>query len=328
MATIRKMGKKWQAVIRIKKRQLSKSFEKKSDAVKWSAKVEYEIEQGVFNNSDRLNSLKVSELLWLYYEKTKHQTKWSERLKYEILNLCKFPITKLFMSELTTLRVAEFRDDRLLHGKSPSTVKKYLSLLSRAINKAKREFDLPILYNPVALVEKPKEPIGRSRILTNHELEVLLNYASKSYLYYLKDIIVVAIDTLCRQGELLRLQRTDVDFTKATIYIREAKNGHPRKIGASPRVLSVLRSLPTTVDGRFFPVKSRSSFASAFKKAVKSSGVIDFTFHDLRHMGASILAEKGWSAVEISAQGGWRDVRMLSRYTHIQGEYLAKKLKN
>ena len=107
MATIRKMGKKWQAVIRIKKRQLSKSFEKKSDAVKWSAKVEYEIEQGVFNNSDRLNSLKVSELLWLYYEKTKHQTKWSERLKYEILNLCKFPITKLFMGELTTLRVAE-----------------------------------------------------------------------------------------------------------------------------------------------------------------------------------------------------------------------------
>ena len=140
MATIRKMGKKWQAVIRIKKRQLSKSFEKKSDAVKWSAKVEYEIEQGVFNNSDRLNSLKVSELLWLYYEKTKHQTKWSERLQYEILNLCKFSITKLFMSELTTLRVAEFRDDRLLNGKeSPSTVKKYLSLLSRAINKAKRE---------------------------------------------------------------------------------------------------------------------------------------------------------------------------------------------
>ena len=53
MATICKMGKKWQAVIRIKKRQLSKSFEKKSDAVKWPAKVEYEIEQGVFNNSDR-----------------------------------------------------------------------------------------------------------------------------------------------------------------------------------------------------------------------------------------------------------------------------------
>ena len=76
MATIRKMGKKWQAIIRKKRRQLSKSFEKKSDAVKWS-----------------------------------------ERLQYEILNLCKFPINKLFMSELMTLRVAEFRDDRLLNGK-------------------------------------------------------------------------------------------------------------------------------------------------------------------------------------------------------------------
>ena len=67
MATIRKNGKSWQAIIRKKRRQLSKSFEKKSDAIKWSAKVEYEIEQRVFNNSDRLNSLKVSELLWLYY---------------------------------------------------------------------------------------------------------------------------------------------------------------------------------------------------------------------------------------------------------------------
>ena len=328
MATIRKNGKNWQAIIRKKRRKLSRSFKKKSDASKWASKVEYEIEQGVFNDADRLNSIKVSELLWLYYEKTKHQTKWSKRLKYEISNLCRFSITKLFMNELTTLRVAEFRDDRLKNGKSPSTVKKYLSLLSRAINKAKKEFDLPILYNPVLLVDKPKEPLGRNRVLTETELNNLLNVASQSYLYYLRNIIVVAIDTLCRQGELLRLKREDVDFIRGTIYIRESKNGHPRKIGASQRVLSILGSLPSTTDDSFFPAKSRASFASAFKKAVKTSGVIDFTFHDLRHMGASILAEKGWSAVEISAQGGWRDVRMLSRYTHIQGEYLAKKLKN
>jgi|TARA_R100001015_G_C4458869_1_gene46450 hypothetical protein len=36
---------------------------------------------------------------------------------------------------------------------------------------------------------------------------------------------------------------------------------------------------------------------------------------------------KGWSIAEISAQGGWRDLRVLKRYTHLAPEYLAKKLK-
>ena len=37
---------------------------------------------------------------------------------------------------------------------------------------------------------------------------------------------------------------------------------------------------------------------------------------------------KGWTIQEISAQGGWKELKILKRYTHISADYLAKKFKN
>jgi hypothetical protein len=44
-------------------------------------------------------------------------------------------------------------------------------------------------------------------------------------------------------------------------------------------------------------------------------------------MSATDRAEQGWSIVELSAQGGWKTLSQLKRYTHIKGEHLAKKLR-
>jgi integrase len=50
-------------------------------------------------------------------------------------------------------------------------------------------------------------------------------------------------------------------------------------------------------------------------------------FHDTRHTFASRSATSGWSITEIAAQGGWKQLQVLKRYTHIKAEYLAKKMK-
>jgi integrase len=49
-------------------------------------------------------------------------------------------------------------------------------------------------------------------------------------------------------------------------------------------------------------------------------------FHDTRHTFASRKATSGWSITEIAAQGGWKQLQVLKRYTHIKAEYLAKKM--
>jgi integrase len=51
-------------------------------------------------------------------------------------------------------------------------------------------------------------------------------------------------------------------------------------------------------------------------------------FHSTRHTFATRASMNGWSITEISAQGGWKDLKVLKRYTHISAEHLAKKLRN
>ena len=66
MATIRKLRRKWQTLVRMKKISVAKSFWKKSDATKWAYKVEAQIETGTYltiKKQERLNEIKLGELV-------------------------------------------------------------------------------------------------------------------------------------------------------------------------------------------------------------------------------------------------------------------------
>ena len=56
--------------------------------------------------------------------------------------------------------------------------------------------------------------------------------------------------------------------------------------------------------------------------------VLKKSFHTTRHTFASRCAMNGWSIAEISAQGGWKNLSILKRYTHIKATYLSEKLAN
>ena len=165
-------------------------------------------------------------------------------------------------------------------------------------------------------------------VLNDDEWDKLLEVASKKKPYFMKAIVIIARETLCRRGELLRLTKHDINWRQGTARINKTKNNTPREIGLSPLALETLRSLPDTPDGRFFPCKSVHSFNSYWRKVLRDAklrGV--FTFHRLRHQGATDLAEDNWSIAELSAQGGWKSLSSLKRYTHIQAKHLAKKMK-
>lgn len=356
MAQIRKHGKKWQAVVRRKKITAYRSFWKKIDCTKWAYQTEAQIETGSYltvKKQERLNEIRLFELLDIFFDKTKSKSKNIKRFEYEINHLKRFPLANLYLSQLDTKTLADFRDERIAEGKAGSTVNKYLGLISRAINKGRREMDIPVNFNPVSLVEKPKERPSVDKTLTNEEWERLLEHASKTNfevsgklknqymkvgklthypnrqrrpLHFMRQIIIFARESLMRQGELFNLKLHDVDFFNGTALIRETKNDTPRKIGLSPLAMKQLKSLPTTIDGRFFPIKSRHSFDGYWRLVIRDAKV-DFNFHQLRHMGANDLIKSGWSIAEVQAQGGWKTLKALQRYLHIQAEHLAKKLK-
>jgi integrase len=325
---IRKHRKKWQCLVRLKGIAVTQSFFSKRDASEWGKQKEAEILNGSYLKDLKLTEMRLKDLLQLYLEKALHKSKRPKILKYEVEMLRRTPLARYTLQQLAPSKIAEFRDDRLKAGKSRSTVRSYLKLLSRAITIGRKELGIPLSHNPFELVEKPKPNAARERTLEHHELKKLFKACSTCSLFHFLGVFAeVAYLTLCRRGELLRLKRGDVDFINRIAILRKTKADKPRTIALAPRVIELLKALPRTVDGIFFPVRSISAFEKAFSRAVERAGITDFHMHDLRHCGAQHLIEdEGWNTIELMQQGGWTSGSMAKRYANISPKHLAKKL--
>ena len=324
---IRKMRKKWQCIVRLKGISITQSFFSKRDSSEWGKQKEAEILNGTYLKDLKLTQMRLKDLLQLYLEKALHKSRRPKILKYEVEMLRRTLLARNTLAQLSPAKIAEFRDDRLKAGKSRSTVRSYLKLLSRAITIGRKELGVPLTHNPFELVEKPKPNAARERTLEHNELKKLFKSCSTCSLFHFLGVFAeVAYLTLCRRGELLRLNRSDVNFINRTAILQETKADKPRTIAISPRVVELLKSLPRTVDGVFFPVRSISAFEKAFARAVKRAGITDFHMHDLRHCGAQHLIEdEGWNTIELMQQGGWTSGQMAKRYANISPKHLAKK---
>ena len=330
---MRKRNNKWFVEVRMKGVSERRSFTKKQLASQWANKVEAEIINGTYENNNELLRMSVSELMGLFYDHAKHKTEHASRLKDECNKISRYPIASIRLGYLNGKHVASFRDQLLSEGLAKSTTRKYMALLQRALDIGRKELGIPMTHNPVMLVTKPREDDSRDRILEEHEWERLLEACDKSSVHFLKALVLLARETMCRRSEILRITRYDINFDKGTLHLPKTKNGSPRTIGLSPRAMEVLKSLPVTVDGSYFksPFKSNDNLGNlvskAFARAVKEAGIKDFRLHDVRHMSASDRAMQGWTISELSAQGGWKSLSQLKRYTQIKGEHLAQKMR-
>ena len=322
---VRKHRNKWQCHIRYKGMRIAESFTKKSAALRWGNKTQTQLEEGSFKNRDKLYKMKLRDLLNLYESKYKDKYK-SSSFSFAIRVINRSLIGACHLAHLDGVRLSNFRDT-MLQTRSSSTVRKYLLLISRAITIGIKELGIPFDHNPVSMVNLPVDPIHRDRVLSKSEKEQLLDACMDSTYYYMSSIVELAIETLCRRGEIFNLNYKDCDLNTGEALVRWTKNGKPRKIGLSTRAIEIIRSLPRTVDGRLFNIKSTSGFEKRFRAVVRKAGILDFSFHDLRHTGATYLAEKGWTTLELMQQGGWSSADMVARYANIGAKHLAKRLK-
>ena len=325
---IRKHRNKWQCLVRYKGYRVAQSFTSKADGKKWGLKTETELMNGTYLNDLKLSQMKLRDLLKLYLDKALITSRRPKILTYEIGLLSRSPLGKYPLVHLSPSKISAYRDERLKAGKSRSTVRAYLKLMSRAITVGRKELGIPLTHNPFELVEKPKPNSARERTLEPNELKRLFKSCSACSLFHFLGVFAeILYLTLCRRGELLRLKRSDVDFINRVAVLQETKADKPRTIALSPRVIELLKSLPRSVDGTFFPIKSISAFEKAFARAVKRANIKDFHMHDLRHCGAQHLIEdEGWNTIELMQQGGWTSSSMAKRYANISPKYLAKKL--
>ncbi|CAN5295866.1 site-specific integrase [soil metagenome] len=215
------------------------------------------------------------------------------------------------------------------HGqkRSPATVNRHLGVLSKIFSLAE-DADL-VENNPCKRVRKFRLNNQRVRVLSaKEEIDLLLALGNNELV---KQIVVFALNTGFRRGEIFDLKWFDVDFSRGMIQIRESKSNRKRVVPMNATILTVLNGLVRSSEYVFPSPKTGvrlNQIKTSFRRAVDKAALEDFRFHDLRHTAASRMADAGADAFTLMKILGHSDIRMTARYTHATDAALRRAVTN
>jgi integrase len=326
MPAIRKRNNRYQVQIRRAGfPDISKSFLQYKDAKEWARLMEVQADRAELEPDRKvLETLTLGDLVKRYRDEITPNKRSSEVETIVLNAFLRHSICKRPLSIVSTVDFAKYRDERLKDITAKS-LKRNLSAINNMFQVAKDEWGIPIKENPLDKLKLKTNDNKRERRLQEGEYEKLVKAAQTRKNPLIEKVIIFAIETAMRRGEILNLKWDQVDLQRRSATILESKNGHSRTIPLSTKVLEVLRSLD--LDSNYvFPV-SRDSLRMAWGRLLQVAEITDLRFHDLRHEAVSRLFEKGLSIPEVSSVSGHRNVAMLSRYSHASFNITQSKMK-
>jgi integrase len=330
MATIRKRGNRYHVQIRRRGQSITRTFDRLATAKSWIPKIEGDIERQLYVDTSGTERTTVLELLQRYQRQISPSHKGQQVEAYRLRTLKKH-LGALRLIHLTNKEIASYRDDRLKEI-SPSSLKRELTILSRVLTIASRDWGISIPQNPVKMISLPKADKARTRRLEAGEKERLLQSTNLE----LHRIIVLALETGMRRGEILSIKKSHIDFNKSVLFIPSTKTDTPRTIPLSSAAVTSLRGqlrASQEESGGVIPLHecplftySLRGLSGAFLRLCRRLNIDNLHFHDLRHEATSRLFEKGLNPVEVATITGHKDTKMLMRYTHLRAEDLVGRL--
>ena len=323
MASFRKRGDKWQARVHRKDHNpVVKSFNTKADAVKWARHTESQLDLGTLAPKAAMPPF--IRIVDRYLAEVTPTKKGVAQELNRGRQIAKTALGPMQLDKITSEVVSRYRDGRLREV-SNNTVRLELAFISVVFEQCAKEWGYKA-SNPVKQIRIPKPGKPRQRRLRPGEEEALLAACAASSTRYLHSLVVMAIETGMRFGELVSITWDNVDLDARTIHLPDTKNGHPRTVPLSTQALGAIRAVPSGYSQRVFTGKP-GSIRAAFGAALKRSGVgSDLRFHDLRHEAVTRLFEKGLNPIEVGMISGHRSMSMLQRYTHMRPEGLLSRL--
>lgn len=228
----------------------------------------------------------------------------------------------LTLARVTPAMISRYKSERLKEGTKPATLNRELALAKHAFNVAIGEWEWAKL-NPFCRVKLERENNERDRILSHDEEQRLLEACPQ----WLSEIVLFALDTGAREGEILELRQNDVDFSLGVVTILQGKTGQYKTIPLTSRVLEILRGKAKVKhlfgdnDRLVFPSEngtriSDTNLGRAFRNVLKKARIEGLHFHDLRHTFASRCIQGGVDPYLVQKCLGHKDPRMMQRYSH------------
>ena len=240
-----------------------------------------------------------------------------------ILETLKVEFAADTLAELTASRIAAYKAKRLASISrqsgvvlSAASINRPLALLRHLLRLAHEEWEV---LPAVPRIRFEKEPQGRIRWLELEEERRLLAACKASANPWLYPLVVCALESGLRRGELLGLTWDRVDLSRGILRLELTKSGKRREVPMRQAVYDILAGLPGTREGRVWPVRS---IRTAFERAVAEAQLDGFVFHDCRHHFASWFVMRGGALAALQQLLGHKTLAMTMRYAHLNREHL------
>jgi len=240
-----------------------------------------------------------------------------------------------FIGKLVTDIHPEDIDDALLtiaQTRTGSTVNRHKSNLSSifiAFNNhptyKRLQFSNPVRSEFVSSF--PENP-PKNRFLSPDEQQKLLTTTRNSHWNKLYLLVLFALTTGARRGELLKLTWDDLDFTNRVARLQITKNKEPRLLPLLNPVIEELMQFRESNDHLVFPSTINPyipfDFKKAWKKTLKEACLNNVRFHDLRHTAASNMVSANRTLFETGTLLGHKQSSTTMRYAHLAHHHTSK----
>ena len=306
----------------------------KTKARKALREIEDYVDRGTYLPREGIPTFEKVAGSWLEYKKPNIRPSTHEQYQGHVKNHLAPYFGNIKINRVNFNAIEKFNIHCRDKGVTPPTLKKFLvtlgSILKYAVQKGYCEF------NPVREIEKPKVTQKKLiDILNPKEIRALIDNTAnqKSRCLY----TLTAMSGM-RQGELLGLKWTDIDWFNCQVYVRRTFNhsqfhepkteASRRAIDLGPTVISELKKWKIACPGSELnlvfpneagnPIDANNLVKRDFEPTLRRAGVKGIRFHDLRHTYASLLIDRGEHPKYIQVQMGHSSINVtMDTYGHL-----------
>lgn len=307
MANIDKRGDKWRAEVCIERKRKAKTFQTKREAVAWA-------------NEQEANGYLPTKTLADAIERYKPIAEKHKGYQSELSRLNQIAsddLAKVQMERITSAKIAEYRDRRLL-AVAPTSVRRELIILSALFELAMNEWQW-VRENPLRTVKKPTPAPARRRGITQSEIDAICENLSKMRVGpQVSDMFMLSIETGMRLGELISLRWSGVGEKYVTLH--DTKNGDSRKVPLSEKAREIIVRRKDIDPESVFTLNQHVA-SQTFRRATINGA----HFHDARSEAITRLSKK-IDVMQLAKMIGHRDLKSLMFYYAEKPEDIADRL--
>lgn len=267
-----------------------------------------------------------------FNELVSEYTKWAERQKsfkkhkiYLIKQLSE-TFGNIPLRRFNSMLLEQFQTTKLNMGRKPATANRLIATISHMFTKAV-EWNMveEEIQKRIRKVKMLPENNRRLRYLSPEECQKLIESCDE----HLKPIVITALNTGMRKGEILGLKWDNVDLEVGFILLNQdqTKNSERKEIPINQTLRVTLEGIPRQFEYVFVNPLTGNRYNDvkrSFTTALKKAEIRDFKFHDTRHCFASWLVMAGIDLTTVKELLGHKDFKMTLRYSHLAPSHKLK----